>query len=159
MSKLCYDQNVPPSGPETPIVRVKTSGEHHFRILSRSYYGLWIHWNGQRSEGCFEDRQECSGCKRGLPRRWKGYLHCLAAERNGADCFLELTPVAITSLLAQCPKGESLRGLRLNVRRTSGGEKGRLRVLVLGDINPGKGLIEEKDPYNTLRKLWGLPAA
>ena len=156
MGTLSVDHGCPCPGPETPVVRVKTNVTHHFRVLSRSVFGIWIHWNGLRSEACFTEKKVCPGCTKGLPRRWKGYLHALATHLNGKDCFLELTPLAVTSILSQVPQGEILRGLRLEVRRTAGGEKGRLQVVVLGDINPGNGLIAERDPISVLSRLWGL---
>jgi len=153
-------QDIPPkAGPQLPIVRHTRAGQRMFRILSKSLYGIWTHWDGRRSIPCSGENKECYGHVNGMPRRWKGYLHCIDGESK-EECFVEITPLAADQLLFQMPVGNSLRGLRLNLTRGPGGQKSRLKVDVLPAVSDnGNTLPEEKDPIMTLGRLWEMTKA
>lgn len=149
--------NEPPRpGPEMQVVRLKAGQELHATVLSDALWGCYVHWNGSRSEPCYADKKQCPGHKRGLPLRWKGYLHVVDNHRQ-TECFLELTPLAADQLIAQVGTGEPLRGQRLSMRRMSG-DKARLKVTLLAHhtaVSKAE-LPRAKDPYATLVKLWGI---
>ncbi len=149
--------NVPPRpGPELEIIRVVTAGTFMFRVLSETLWGMWTHWETNHSTPCFLEKAKCYGCTKGLPRRWKGYVHVINALKPNSTGFLELTPFAGQQVLDQCPASVSMRGMRLQVTRTQGGAKGRLRITVLPDLAPGTDLPLEKTPEATLCRLWEL---
>lgn len=155
--KLNRQDRPPRVGPELWIRRLKASETLQCTIISASLWGCMTHWNGRSTEPCYESKKECPGHKRGLPTRWKGYLH-VWDEGKAEECFLELTPVAADNLLAQVMQGEPLRGQRLKVERLKG-NKARLRVTLLAHytaLRVGRDLPPPKDPHNTLCKLWGL---
>ena len=148
-------QNHPPrGGPSMPIRRVKAGQRKQFAILSRSLWGVWTHWNGKQSEPCYQEKKQCGGCKRGLPKRWKGYLHAYDFM-DKEECFLELTPLACDQLLAQAGDKEPLRGNRVLVERGAG-NKARLTVTMLTPVQSVSSLPAEKDPQSALQKLWGV---
>jgi hypothetical protein len=147
-------QDTPPrSGPELPVVRLKASGSTMVVILSASLWGIWTHWNGSKTEPCYREKKQCPACKKGLPKRWKGYLHCWDYAKK-REIFLELTPTSADQLLSQCGKDVPLRGNRMNVNRGAG-DKARLRLTVLTAVPPAE-LPAGRDPEVTLQKLWGL---
>lgn len=145
----------PPPGPRDEVRRLAANEGFIGVILSRDFWGVWTHWDGNRSLPCHAEKSKCEGCQAGLPARWKGYLHVIVGH-GPEDCFLELTPSAADALLKAIPKGTEFRGLVLNAQRGRGA-KARLKV----SINPGKldasQLPEGKDPEPVLRALWNMP--
>jgi hypothetical protein len=153
MSTLNTCHTPPPNGPELLIVRLKAGKKLLCVILSQSLWGVWTHWNGARSEPCFQERAHCNGCKRGLPKRWKGYLHVWDLERR-RQVFVELTPVAAESINSQVGLGSVLRGYRVTLERMKG-DQSRLIVHVHPMHTDSDTLPPAKDPAGTLTKLWG----
>lgn len=161
-----YSGTAPPApAVRKDVIRVTTAESHQFVCLSASIWGQGVHWSGNRTQECLKERKlECEGCKRGLPWKWKGYLH-VATPENRWDGFLELTPTACILLESQLPKDKSLRGVIFKIRRTKGGAKGRYIVEVLDRRISEEELPQSKDPFDTLRFLWtvkrsaGQPAA
>jgi len=135
------------------VKRVTTSELQTFIILSRAFFGQWIHWYGHRSHECTKDFKACNGCERGWPYKFLGYIHVVGMP-DSAECFLELTQTACELIDKQVPEGENLRGQRMNIRKTKGGPKGRYIVDVLERRVDPLTLPEEKDPLETLRFLW-----
>jgi hypothetical protein len=125
-----------------------------FLILSPAISGFWTHWNGRVSAPCVEPHDLCPGCKHNQPSRWKGYLHAVdMVTRN--ECFLELTPTAAEMLSLQIENKDSLRGFRLELKRTTAAN-GRLRLQLLPKIERLTDLPSAKDPLISLQNLWGL---
>jgi hypothetical protein len=148
-------QDIPPAaGPAMWIVRLKANEKLHCTILSEHLWGIMVHWNGRNTEPCTGDELSCSGHQRKLPLRWKGYLHVWDHHKR-TDKFLELTPTAARMLLDQVETEFPLRGQRVEIARMNG-DNARLRVSVQARINEGFKLPDEKDPEETLRKLWGM---
>lgn len=146
--------NVPPRpGPKLPIVRVETTENQLFLCFSEEMFGVWTHWRNGRSEACHANVEECNGCQEGFPKRWKGYLHVHDFQHE-RHCFLELTPAGAQLLLAQVPSGKSLRGFRLQLRRTKGGKQGRLKVVLLEPIQSSVELPMALTPLEVLDFLW-----
>lgn len=155
--KLVHSQDLPPRpGPQLPIIRIRNSQIQSFTVLGAGLKGFWTHWNGKASEPCYEPVEECDACKKGLPRRWKGYLHCYHQDAR-QEGFLELTPTAAETLLGYLPKGDSLRCIRISLCRSSNSDKGRLRITVNPSMQTSEQLPPEKDPLETLSKLWKIP--
>ena len=149
-------ENVPPNpGPQYPIIRVTKAGTRMFRCQSPQIWGFYCHWTGKDSVPCTGQNQSCNGCVKGLPRRWKGYLHVVDLQSH-LEGFLELTPLSATCVNDQTAADFSLRGCRLQVVRGNGGAHSRLRITVLPDLAGGQGLRESKDPIITLGRLWEL---
>jgi hypothetical protein len=146
----------PPKPAKRMEVRRITSSESELYVcLSASVWGQGVHWCGKRTEECLAERKlECPGCCRGLPWKWKGYLHVVDASQ--AECFLELTATAIAALNAQMPDRNNLRGAMFRLKRTKGGAKGRYVVEVLDRVIPESELHAGKDPLETLRFLWSV---
>lgn len=154
MPPLNRQDRPPRGGPEMLVLRLKAGVTKLFAILSPSLWGVWTHWAGSKSEPCFQDKKSCSGCKRGLPKRWKGYLHCWDYH-DKREVFFELTPLAADAILEQCGEDAPLRGNRIQVVRGAG-DKARLKVTVLSAVPRDQVLPEAKDPAKTLSKLWGM---
>ncbi len=152
---LYLDPLPPPNQVTIHLVRIRKGEQRDFVILSKSLWGVWVHWSGARSEPCHAEKSECPGCKRGHPRRWKGYLHAVTMPVM-TEVFVELTPLAAESLNVQMPPETALRGYRLTLKRSQGASNGRLTVIVNNPHPALPKLPEPKDPYTTLAKLWGL---
>jgi hypothetical protein len=145
----------PPSVRKKEVIRHTSREWGLFVVLSSSAWGVDTHWDGRRTEECFKPKQkDCPGCKRGLPGRWKCYLHVTNGSKTW-DGFLELTAAAWAMLEAQIPNKTSLRGLMIRLKKSSGGPKGRYIVEVLERVLEPDCLENAEDPYPTLRFLWG----
>lgn len=148
----------PPSpGPKSLIRRLKAGEKFNF-ILLGNLWGCWTHWAGNKSEPCTGEKQDCVGHRKGLPVRWKGYLHVVNQETRQLE-FLEVTPLSADQLLEIVGRDQPLRGNRIHVRRGEG-TKARLTITILAAataINPGIVLPPGEDPSGTLRRLWGMP--
>lgn len=148
--------NVPPRpGPSMHILRLRAGERVDAVCLSSVFWGVWTHWAGTHSEPHLRAKERCNGCKRGYPRRWKGYLH-IWRQDTSTDCFLEFTPTSADKLLKVTCVGGNLRGVPFKAKRSPGGDKGRLTVEVTGTRKPSEILPPEKDPASTLRVLWNL---
>jgi hypothetical protein len=100
---------------------------------------------------------DCEGCKRGTPKRWKGYLH-VENHNNHTDEFLELTPDSAEQLERGIGAGSTFRGWRFSMERGKG-DKARLKVMVLAHISAfgeKAHMKPEQDPKPVLMQLWGM---
>jgi hypothetical protein len=152
MRPLNRQDRPPRPGPEIEVLRIKAGATGQCIILSESLWGVWTHWNGRASEPCYSEKKDCSGCKRGYPKRWKGYLHvwdCFARR----EAFLELTPQSADHVLCQAG-ADSLRGYRFQFQRGKG-DKARLTVTLLPSVQL-QNMPEPKDPYKVLAYLWNI---
>lgn len=146
-------QNLPPkSGPEIFVRRLRAAEKLTVQVLSRSLWGCYVHWAGDHSEPCLEDAKKCPGHARGLPVKWKGYLHVMNLHNRRAE-FLEFTPFSANQIIDQVDTAQPLRGYRLQCERGKG-DKARVKVVVLPCLNMEVVLPDEIDPYKTLCKLW-----
>jgi hypothetical protein len=151
-----YRMDQPPRpGPELWIRRLRAGQSMTATILAASLYGLIVHWAGSKSAPCYKDKKKCDGCKRQLPQRWKGYLHAFDHDKR-EQCFVEVTPLTAESLASQVGTRGGYRGVRVRFERLNG-DKARMRVTLLGTTDLGIEMPKERDPYETLAKLWGLP--
>lgn len=149
------DDVVPRIGPEVPIIRIMGSSPRTYEILSPRIEGFWSHWDGNKTVACVgETPQDCVNCLKRFPLRWKGFLNVWDFSRS-CDAFLELTPFAAASIGNQLAKDQSLRGLRISIRRTSDSKRAHLRVELLPAIgaDTGRPMHREAEPY--VRELWG----
>ncbi len=146
----------PPQGPKPlKLIRIRKGQTAVYTILSPSMWGIWTHWDGQRTLPCMKAKNQCLGCQRGFPKRWKGYLHCYFPPQK-SDFLLEITPRAAKLLLDSAPERRMLRGLILRVERSPGGRNGRLLATIVGDDPIERELPAAKDPFDTLAFLWGM---
>lgn len=68
---------------------------------------------------------------------------------------MEVTPPVAESIAEQLGAGQSARGYRLKLKRGRG-PKARIKVEVLGQVQIGPEMPEERSPEETLRKLWAI---
>ncbi len=153
------DDLVRGSAPPAPrsileIRRVKSTEPALYLCISETIFGQLVHWYGARTSECFADKKKvCDGCTKGWPTKWLGYLHVQQAGMD-STCFLEISNIAWHLILAQAPKGMSLRGMMFKIRKTKGGAKGRFLIDVLERRADEVMLPQEKDPYPVLKFLW-----
>jgi len=158
MGTLRTEDRPPSNNKGLPLLRIKDPNVHLFTILSNRVFGVWTHWNGHQSIPCWKTDEPCRGCQKGLPARWKGYLYVMD-HRAGGEGFLELTPRCVESLENLVADIRQLRGERVQVRRTSRGNHGRLELEVLAKIGNLPATLAARSPLETLGKLWGLSAS
>lgn len=158
MSNFRRDDSPPKSGPMLKIFRLKSNKGGTFGVFGSRIHGFWTHWSGRCSEPCTDPVSECIGHKQEWSLRWKGYLHVYFSERS-EEGFLELTPIAADDLLLQVGGESELRGSRITVQR-GGGDKSRLKVGIMPRWKSytGTDVPPEKDPEETLKKLWEFGA-
>lgn len=155
MKEVNRQNKAPRPGPELEILRIVDTRIRNFTILAEGVQGIWTHWNGKASEPCYVPVESCDGCKKGTPRRWKGYLHVIDHELR-KEGFLEITPTAADTLKHYLPKEVSLRTVRISLCRSSNSPKGRLRCTVNDALQTSEQLPKERDPMETLSKLWKM---
>lgn len=152
------EQHTPPRpGPEKFVRRVRAREKLTVTCISRTWWGIWIHWDGKRSHPHEKAQGKCQGCKRGWPKRWKAYLHVYNSS-NHAQEFLELTPIAVEALQSETAPSNNMRGVRFTIERGAG-DKARMRIALLShheSIPGNRPLPHEEDPKPTLLALWGL---
>jgi hypothetical protein len=154
MSSFRRDNAPPRQGPSLTIFRLKKNRGGTFCIFGSKVHGFWTHWAGMCSEPCTEPVSECVGHQREWPLRWKGYIHCYWQELQ-EEGFLELTPHATNDIILQLGGEAELRGARVRVERGQS-DKARLKVTIQArwQAVSDRPVPEEKDPENTLAKLW-----
>jgi hypothetical protein len=136
------------------VLRVNTAESHTFIILSASIWGQYVHWYGNRSHECTQEKlKQCNGCERSWPVKWKGYLH-VRNITNSWSGFLEITETAYRLIDHQLGTEKNLRGVKIKISRTKGGAKGRYQVEVFESRVDSDLLERELDPYDTLKFLW-----
>jgi len=150
--------SVPPRDPATlHVERLKAGQELLCHAVSQSVFGLTTHWNesGRHSLPCTS--VNCPGCKKGLPARWKGFLHVIRCS-DRKQLLVELTSTATALLHDQVPQIDQLRGYRLRIYRGRGADNSRLRCELYGEKMQGLVLPSEIDLIPSLRKIWrGVP--
>lgn len=149
-------QALPPEGkPTLHLKRLKAGEEVVCHVCSKAVWGLNTHWAGNHSIPCFKDKKKCDGCKKGLPRRWKGFLHIITcADRR--QFLVELTSQATVLFHDQIPDKCDIRGLRIRLYRGRGGDNSRLRCELYGDKSITLRLPDPADPLPTLQKIWRM---
>jgi len=153
------DDYPPPSGPKYRLFRLKAGERINFSLIGTRIYGYWTHWSG-RTDPCIEPKEECQGCKRQDPQRWKGYVFC-QRDDNGELGFLELTPLGKKKVLDLLGGERHLRGGRIKVMRGAG-DKSALSYMLLRHWFAefeGVSIPEDVHPEDTLRILfeWRRP--
>lgn len=151
---LDITSEIPKAGPEIYILRMKANKMFTFTILSEHPYGIWVHWNGKKSEPHFKQEDRCPGCLAKRSKRWKCYLHTFCVNLS-QEVFLELTPHSAKSLEGQLGAGQSYRGNRIQVQRTAS-DNGRLLISLLTRIDPKTPLPPQRDPLESILSLWGI---
>lgn len=149
------DSSVPETGPSVWVRRMKAEQQSSFIVLSPQFWGIWTHFDGTRTTAHAEKKHECEGCKRALPKRWKGYLYVWNVDARTHE-FLELPPVAAAAFRDSIGTQRTYRGIIVQVKRGRG-DKSRLKFTFLPDYAEKEPLRADLDPWPTLRKLWGHP--
>lgn len=152
--QVAFDNRPPSAGPELFVLRLKGDEFFTFTIWSEEITGMWTHWGKGKSEPHYVDEDNCPGCNARRPRRWKGFIHAYCFEKK-QEVLVELTPSSAKSLLDQLGAKASLRGNRIQVKRTKGAN-GRLLISVLTACPNPQDLPPAKDPKASILKLWGF---
>jgi hypothetical protein len=150
-----FGDDIPKPGPELYIKRLDANESVQGVICSVKICSVTIHWNAKRkkSEPHFKDETKCPGCLNGMTKRWKGFLHVVCAPK-GDEIFLELTPESATALKNVLGQEQSWRGNRIQVSRGNV-KASRLKVTVLTRAPENFPLPPERDPAESILKLWG----
>ena len=148
----------PKPGPAHTVVQLGQGESIDGVILAEKVWGVLTHWNDGRgkkgrSERCCKESGYCSGCELELPSRWKGYLHVYCFRRKRA-LFVELTPATAEAIELMKPSGESVRGLRIRLKRGDGGKKTRIEVEILAYAGDLDALPAPQHPEEVLETLW-----
>lgn len=151
---VAFDDVIPKPGPDIYIKRLKGKEELTCTIIGDRVKGVWYHWVNGRSAPHMKDERTCDGCNRKKQKKWKGYLHCFAAQMK-QEIFLELTPTAAASLCQQLARPHGFRGCQIRVVRTKG-DNGRLLIFAIGGNVDGARLPQEKNPMPSILKLWEI---
>jgi len=154
MADFNRQDEIPKSGPKWWIQRLRAGEEGLYTIFSRSVWGVWTHYGLYGSIPCLGDKHACYGCQNRMPKRWKGYYHAYD-HHHKRQCFVEVTPRIAEAVVDQLGLGQPIRGYRLKMKRGRG-DKSRVKVEVLAPLAGGPELVDEKNPEETLRKLWDL---
>lgn len=125
-------------------------------ILSPEVIGLWIHWNGIFTQPCIKPREECEGCKIGLPRNGKAFLW-VRKDGTGQQMVLELPPQTWRNLVKELGPDSQLRGTRAKFTRVGGKTSGvvfqlnaRWEHVATGELPPAC------DPIAAVQRLWDM---
>lgn len=121
-------------------------------IMCRSIVGTYLHWTGERTAPCMGDAQDCEGCRRDHPRRWKGYL-AITKVPSGMVCLAQLTAEAVASDICLSDPKCNLIGLTLEVARCGKSKTSRLVAKVSGPSHPTMELTED-GIKRALIRLW-----
>jgi hypothetical protein len=156
MPELRLAEQPPTPGPRDEVHRLQGGEEFSCIILSPKIWGPWTHWTGERSQPCYEPKNSCPGCQKGLPSRWKGYIHVIDIFRR-KECFLELTPKSAELLTAQKDPDQDLRGLSFTLQRGKG-SKAKLSVRRTYGRTPDNQMPPARDPEPVIRLLWNMPS-
>lgn len=145
----------PPAKNVLWVERLRGNERGTFTVYSQCLWGVNTHYHNGRTQPCFKNHDLCFGGHKVTNLRWKGYLHCWGYSRN-RQVILQLTDAGARMLLKQVAQGAVLRGLTLEVARTSK-DKGRLNVKVDHyALNKADRLPPEIDPLPSLWNLWGI---
>lgn len=108
----------PPSGdtPFIPILSPKAGETLQAVSLSSAILGVQTHYAFERTMPCYLDRDQCSGCKNKLARRWKGYLAGFQPAL-GRFVLIELTRQAYEKARRQLAIITDLRGYNVSLHR------------------------------------------
>lgn len=153
------EDSPPAGGPKLKLFRLKAGEHFNFAILGTSVRGYWTHWSS-RTEPCIDPKEECPGCKRQDPQRWKGYV--FARQESSLEIgFLEMTQTMKTKLMSLIVAEQFLRGSRVKACRGNG-QKTSINFMLLRpwvQEHEGEVMPEEQDPLETLRILfeWRRP--
>lgn len=143
---------LPVGGPKIWVRRLKAGEMFRLTVVSPSWWGFGTHYDGKQTIPCHEKRQDCEGHRRGLPYRPKFYLYCWVTETRRYE-YVEFPPVAAQIFQDSVGTGRTFRNICCIVKRGQG-DKSRLKVEFQADTQHP--LPEDKDPWPTLAKLWGV---
>lgn len=140
------------------VKRLKGSESLTMTVYSPAPWGVMVHWSKARGRSSphYADRARCAGCKDNLPTKELYYVYGFEVEQNRL-IFLELTEKAALSIKRQLGAGETMRGIGLYVQRTPA-SNGRLQARVMNAHPMPNTLPADRDPEETLLRLWGIVA-
>lgn len=139
------------------VEKVKPGEKGHFLIYSPVFYGVHTHYRGEGRGTvlCFADRSLCVGGHDESSLRWHGFLHAFHIE-GMRQVFVHFTPEGAKLLLSQLDDGTSLRGMRVQIRRSTA-KKGPFYVQLLGQSEVGeRKLPKHRDPRASIFKLFKI---
>jgi hypothetical protein len=139
---------VPPKPSMQLWVRRLKEGERAIVVcLSEYCMGYRLHWTGRRTVPCIDPVEVCSGCARGLPVKWKAYLHVYHIDARRQE-ILEI-PESTWRKLSHMPcydnrmRGAVLGFARQQSKRGTIGVWNEVSYLDLGPMPPAKDILPD----------------
>lgn len=146
--------SVPPAPGDFAAVRlhrVPTAGSITGIITSTQIYGCWTHWDSYRTQPC--PGPDCKLCKDGNPGRWHCWIS-IYSQMYGRQAVVQLTALAAQSLLQQCERYPSMRGVLVNFSRSAKRPNARIIVETRQLSQPIDALPAEIDIPKYMGLIW-----
>lgn len=156
MSYILSSCTPPPRGDGLWIRRLAAGEQAEVIALAKTLRGYRLHWNGRRTVPCTYPIDECNGCKRSQPTKWRAYLHCYHMVEQRPE-ILEITESTWQKLGTLPALDHDLRGQRFTFRR-SAAKRGSITVTSATPYYDLGGLPKERDLLPILQKFWFGPA-
>jgi len=142
----------PPFTNRLKLVRLKAGESFDVRVCSKELWPYWSHYFNGFSRHCAG--KECT-CKAPIcysNREWHAVIHVFLPS-VAKEYFFEITNHCAILLNDQVPDPKNLRGLRVTISRSKGGDNGRLRARVDPHAHLLNELPPERDPEETMKIL------
>jgi len=151
---IAWTDELKEDGPELFVLRMKGNKCLTFTCYARKFSGVKYHWINGGSSPHLGDEKKCPGCKAMQAIKYKYYVHCYCSEMR-QEVFLELTPGACKALRDLLIHRPDWRGAVFQLKRI-GADNGKLVPHILAPMTSPEALPAEKNPQESLLKLWGL---
>lgn len=154
----------PPAGPAVQIERINARCQVQVCFVCDKIEWVNTHWKpaAQGRKGYslphIQPAEECPGCQKQLPQKWRGFIDVLVFKPAGR-AFYEITPGAAEDIEAMLPEVISLRGLVVMLTRMNGNTT-RLKVQLMPhwDAYNAAPLPPSRSVIPILKKLWAYNA-
>jgi hypothetical protein len=151
------DRPRPRKGPKIPVVKVQPGKTYDFRVLSERIEGVFVHYDGDRTEPCTSDNGECWFPHDVAEPRWQGWLYVWNRLEKKAQLVC-LTPGAFEDIEKVATSAATLRGARLQVWRRGKG----IRCPLAAELTLSPDLCDSQlppalDVRALLKLMWNSP--
>lgn len=160
MFELETSDRPPPAGPSLRIERLSAAQAMTCCFLGQKVEWILTHWQPAKGAGKGwsvphnKEKENCDGCKRELPSRWRGFACVIDMEKH-VKCFLEITPGCQQDLDMVFGKEAPLRGEVCKIRRMQGDQaRLKLEMLACWSRRTDKPLAAFSSVIPVLEELW-----
>jgi len=136
-----------------PLIRVRKDKPVTVVFLDPTPVGKYVHWNGNRTIPCTEER--CELCPKNYRKDYKLYSG-VWSPGTGAVGVIELPYSALKFFQQQFVRCLTSYGYRAECSRVGNGEKGKVVVLFKGKYDGPTPLPEGPNPMLYMEKVWGV---